>query len=74
MPLLFRYISLVFSKCRCYLGMVFRCYLGINIISSVFSKCHCYLVASDPGLPRYVRILICGGGDNAVKMGKAWAD
>ena len=27
-------------------------------------------LASVPGLPRYVRVLICGGGDNAVKTGK----
>ena len=33
-----------------------------------------YTVASVPGLPRYVRVLICGGGDNAVKTGTAWAD
>ena len=32
------------------------------------------ILASVPGLPRYVRVLICGGGDNAVKTGKAWAD
>ena len=25
-------------------------------------------LASVPGLPRYVRVLICGGGDNAVKL------
>ena len=31
-------------------------------------------IALVPGLPRYVRVLICGGGDNAVKTGKAWAD
>ena len=35
---------------------------------------HVYTLASVPGLPRYVRVLICGGGDNAVKTGKAWAD
>ena len=26
-------------------------------------------LASFPGLPRYVRILICGGGNNAVRTG-----
>ena len=35
---------------------------------------HSHIVASVPGLPCYVRVLICGGGDNAVKTGKAWAD
>ena len=34
------------------------------------------VVASVPGLPCYVHVLICGGGNNAVnlKTGKAWAD
>ena len=32
------------------------------------------VLASVPGLPRYVRVLICGGGNNAVRTGKAWAD
>ena len=27
-------------------------------------------LASVPDLPRYVRILICGGGNNAVKTGR----
>ena len=39
-----------------------------------FEQAQCYILASVPGLPRYVRVLICGGGDNAVKTEKAWAD
>ena len=31
-------------------------------------------LASVPGLPHYVRVLICGGGDNVVKTWKDWAD
>ena len=34
-----------------YISSVFRCYLGINIISSVFSKCHCYLGICDAVIP-----------------------
>ena len=42
----------------------------MNIIT-----CHLgQLVAWVPGLPRYERVLICGGGNNAVKTGKAWAE
>ena len=42
-------------------------------VAHTYTMCDMY-IASVPGLPRYVRILICGGGNNGVKTWKAWAE
>ena len=48
MSLLFKYISLLFSKCRCYLAYIIGILLVSSLVFSIemsllFSKCCCYL-------------------------------
>ena len=60
--------SHVHCTCRiCNIQYYFAC---VNSITSPVYMC----VASFPGLPRYVRVLISGGGNNAVKTRQAWAE
>ena len=48
------------------------CYAMLCYAMPCHAICYAMLLASVPGLPRYVRtrVFICGGGNNAVKTGR----